>query len=118
MVAASKGMSPRDLKRLLALARKQAVSCALAGGNGPTAGHCLILLDKTKSPKAVMAALKDQFPALKSGCFGTVNVDAAADPKLANFTVNKKISGMSRQLVKSLKGTGFTKVSIEKNGPG
>ena len=112
MAAVNVGMSTQDLKKLLAVARKAPVSCALAAANQETAGRCLILLNRVKSPKAVLAELKGQFPALKAPCFGTVKVDMDADPKLAAFVVNKKVSGMSRQLVKSLKGTGFTKVSV------
>jgi hypothetical protein len=37
------------------------------------------------------------------------------DAKLAAFTVNKNISGMSKRLVWSLKGTGFTKVSVARD---
>jgi hypothetical protein len=117
MVAVNTGMSTQDLKKLLALARKKPVSCALAAANRETAGRCLILLNKVKPPKAVLAQLKGQFPELKGPCFGTVKVDVDTDPKLAAFVVNKKIAGMSRQLVKSLKGTGFTKVSIETRPP-
>jgi hypothetical protein len=118
MAVVNTGMDKAALKKLLVVARKAPVSCALAGGDKDTAGHCLILLHKVTPPKVLMATLKKQFPTLKTPCFGTATVDMGSDPKLVTFSVNKKVSGMPKRLVKSLKGTGFTKVSIEKGGAG
>jgi hypothetical protein len=116
MPAVNTGMDKAQLKKLLVIARKAPISCALAGGDKESAGHCLILLHKVTPPKVLLATLKKQFPTLKTPCFGTATVDVTADPKLVTFSVNKKVSGMPKRLIKSLKGTGFTKVSIEKGG--
>jgi hypothetical protein len=111
------GMTKANLKKLLIVARKTPISCALASGDRQSVGQCLIILDKIKPPKVLMATLKKQFPELKTPSFGTATVDVGVDPKLVTFLVNKKVSGMPKRLVKSLKGTGFTKVTIEKGGP-
>lgn len=116
MPVVNTGMDKGSLKKLLVMARRTPVSCALAGGDRQSMGQCLIILDKNKPPKVLMATLKKQFPDLKTPCFGTATVDVDTDPKCVTFFVNKKVSGMPRRLVKSLKGTGFTKVSIERGG--
>ncbi|MBV9756747.1 MAG: hypothetical protein JO047_06810, partial [Alphaproteobacteria bacterium] len=72
----------------------------------------MILLDKVKGPKAVEKELSNQFPEAKNPRWGTAVVDPDLDPKLAKFTINKAVSGMAKRLVKSLKGTGITKVSL------
>lgn len=113
---AEAGMSKQDLKKLLVLARRQPINCAIGRGDGETANQTLILLDRVKPPKALLAQLRKDCPKLKTPCFGTAAVDARADPKLVTFSLNKKVSGMPRQLRASLKGTGFTKVAVEKGG--
>jgi hypothetical protein len=109
----STSMGKAELKKILGTAKRAPISCAL-GVDGENGGnHCLILLHKVTPPKVLMAALKKQFPALKTPCFGTATVDVT-DPKQLTVTVNKNISGMQKRLVRCLKGTGFTKVLIQK----
>ena len=107
------GMELPDLKKMLVRSRNGPVNCALALGDPKEGGLALIMMDRTKPPKALVKALKEQFPGLRNPCFGTASVDADQDAKQVTFNLNKKIAGMDRKLKKSLKGTGFTKVVIE-----
>jgi hypothetical protein len=116
MAVINTGMDRAQLKKLLVAARKAPVSCALARGDKEAADHCLLLLHKVSPPKVLMATLKKQFPTLRTPCFGIASVDVAADPKLVTFSVNKVVSGMPKRLVRTLKGTGFTKVAIAQSG--
>jgi len=110
MAEAQVAMDKADMKRVLAAANTAPVNCALAE---PKEGAlALLLLHKLKQPKALEKELQGQFPASKNLRFGTAIVDPEADPKLVKFIINKTVSGMGRRLVKTLKGTGFTKVEI------
>jgi len=110
MAEAQVAMDKADMKRVLAAANTAPVNCALAE---PKEGSlALLLLHKLKQPKALEKELQGQFPASKNLRFGTAIVDPEADPKLVKFIINKTVSGMGRRLVKTLKGTGFTKVEI------
>jgi hypothetical protein len=111
------GMDKQSMKKLLHRARKARVSCAIAEGEGDTAGFGLLLLDRVKQPKAVRNDLGKQFPKAKNCRFGAALVDAEDDPKLVKFFVNKPIFGMAKKLVKTIKGTGFTKVQIVHGEP-
>ena len=105
-------MDKGELKKLLMTSKKQPVNCALALGDGKTTALGLILLDRVKAPKAVEKELTKQFPDAKNARWGTAVVDVDDDPKLVKFAINKAISGMAKRLVKSLKGTGISKVSL------
>ena len=105
-------MDKGELKKLLAASKKQPVNCAMAQGDGRTTALGLIMLDRVKTPKAVEKELIKQFARAKNPRWGTAVVNTDEDPKLVRFTINKAVSGMANRLVKSLKGTGFTKVSL------
>ena len=107
-------MDVQMLKRLLARARSKPVSVAVGQGDTRAGGLGLLLLDPGKPPKALMKMLKDQDPAVTKLCFGTASVDLETDPKLVKLTLNRATPGMERRLRKTLKGTGYTKISIAK----
>ena len=92
---------------MLTVAKGDPISCAIGLGSDPGIG--LIMLHKTKGPKAVEKDLTAKFSDTKLTRWGTVQVD---DEGLVKFIVNKATSGMARRLTKSLKGTGFKKVAI------
>src|ERR1700692_1741324 len=95
------GMDRGDLKRLLRVARKEAVQAAFAiGGDGKP----IIMLDKRKQPRALEKGIKDQAPDSKSHRFGSVEVDPD-EPKLARFVINRAAFGVARKLVVALKST-------------
>jgi hypothetical protein len=98
------------MKQMLVKSKKEPVNCAVA--QGKDTATVLLLLDKIKSPKSVLKELEKQFPDTKNGRFGTAVVDTDADPTLVEFHINKPASGMAKRLVKTLKGTGFTKVKL------
>jgi hypothetical protein len=104
------GMDKQDMKRLLMKSKSEPVSCAFGQGDEKT--MALLMLDKVKQPKAVVKDLEKKFPNASNTRWGTAFVDVDADVKLVQFIVNKPISGVARKLVKTLKGTGFTKVEI------
>jgi hypothetical protein len=104
------GMEKQDMKRLLMKSKKEPVNCAV--GQGEDASTALLLLDKVKQGKAVEMELHKQFPSAKNTRFGTAEVDMDLDPKEVRLTINKPAAGIARKLVKTLKGTGFTKVVI------
>jgi hypothetical protein len=104
------GMEKPDMKRLLTKSKAEPVNCAF--GQGEDATSALLLLDRMKQPKAVEKDLTKQFPSAKYTRWGTAEVDMEIDPKEVRFTINKPSPGVAKKLVKTLKGTGFTKVVI------
>jgi hypothetical protein len=104
------GMEKPDMKRLLMKSKQEPVNCAI--GQGGDATIALLLLDKVKGPKSVEKDLAKQFPDAKNTRFGSAHVDMELDPKEVRFRVNKAAPGIARKLVKTLKGTGFTKAVI------
>ena len=109
-MAVDTGMTKAEMKKLLNRSKEEPVSCAI--GLGDDAGVGLLLLHRTKPGRAVEALLKEAVPSAKNTRWGTAFVDLEDNPKLVKLTLNKAVSGMARKLVKTLKGTGFTKVVI------
>ena len=103
------GMDKAELKKLLVRSKNEPVNCGIGIGKEQQA---MILLHKTKQPRAILQELEKDSPGLKNPCFGTAFVDIDEDPKLVILTVNKAAGGLARKLKKSLKGTGFSKVQI------
>jgi hypothetical protein len=110
-------MSPADMKPILAHARHAGpVSCVIALTKEKDG---VILLDKRKKPKQLMAELKKQaasagldleMPSLR---FGRATVDTEQDGGLLTFVVNKDTSGAMRpRLLERVKKVGFSKVEI------
>jgi hypothetical protein len=110
MADVNTGMEKPDMKRLLMKSKQEPVNCAI--GQGDDATIALLLLDKVKAPKSVEKDLAKQFPSARNTRWGTAHVDLELDPKEVRFTVNKPAPGIARKLVKTVKGTGFTKVVI------
>ncbi len=110
MAEVQTGMDKSVMKQMLAKSKKEPVSCAMA--QGKDAAFALLMLDKVKSPKALLKDLEKQFPDAKHGLFGTAVVDPDTDATLVKFQVNKAASGMAKRLTKTLKGTGYNKVQL------
>ena len=104
------GMDKGEMKLLLMKSKKEPLSCAFGQGDDKTTA--LLMLDKVKQPKGVEKELTKKFPKANNTRFGTAYVDVDEDAKQVEFRINKPISGVARKLVKTLKGTGFTKVVI------
>ena len=102
------GMDKADMKKLLNVSKKQPVHCAI----GLTKGGVVLMMDKIKQPKALVKELEKKFSDMKSPHWGEALVDTDEDPKLVILTLNKAAPGMARQMKKTLKGTGFSKVEI------
>jgi hypothetical protein len=105
-------MEKGELKKLLARSKKEPVSCAVGMGDGRKSEVGLILLDRIKAPKAVLKELEKEFPEAANTRFGTAVVDVDTDPKLVLLQLNRPASGIGKKLIKSLKGTGFSKVRV------
>ena len=104
------GMDKAEMKKLLVKSKQEPVNCAI--GVGADAGFGLLLLHRIKQPRALMQELEKTFPDAKNPRYGTAMVDTDEDPKLVKFYLNKPVSGMARRLIKTLKGTGFSKARI------
>ena len=105
------GMERADMKRMLTIAAKAPVHCAVAL---PKQGAlALLLMAKARNGKALSGDLKDQFADLRAPRWGTVSVDPDAKPKTVVFELNKAMPGLARRLVKTLKGTGFNVVNVK-----
>ncbi len=104
-------MEKAELKKLLVRSKKELVHCAVAQAKEPA--FALILLNKIKQPKALAKQLEDDFQGSKLHRWGAAEVDVEANPKLVIFKLNKPAPGMARKLIKSMKGTGFTKARLE-----
>ena len=107
------GMEKQEMKRLLAQTKqtKSPVNCAI-GMLPKQPAYGLFMLDKVKGPKAVEQSLAKSIPDASNTRFGTAIVDPEDDAKKVKITVNRAVSGMAKKLVKTLKGTGITKVQL------
>lgn len=110
-------MSAAEMKPILAVAKRGAAASCAIGLTKDKDG--VILLDKRKKPKQVLAALKkDAADAgleleMTSLRFGRAQVDTEQDASLVTFVVNKEASGAMRpKLLERLKKAGFSKVEI------
>ncbi|HLY58095.1 MAG TPA: hypothetical protein VKS60_21210 [Stellaceae bacterium] len=127
MADSKTGMEKNEMKMLLAKASKDK-PVRFAFGLGADTSVALLFLDKTKQPRAVEADLTAKFPQAKNTRFGTCyvggakpegeetgeseNEEAEAKGKIVKFYVNKMVSSMAAKLVKTLKGTSYSKVEI------
>ncbi|HYZ61946.1 MAG TPA: hypothetical protein VE650_05785, partial [Acetobacteraceae bacterium] len=87
-------MEKADIKRLLAMAAKEPINCAVGVAAEPGVG--LLMLHKTKSPKALEKDLSGKFPNAKATRFGTVLV--SEEDGVVKFTINKAVSGLAPRL--------------------
>ena len=104
------GMETGDMKLMLAKSKRAPINCAV--GTSKDAKSGLLLMHPTKKPKALLQDLKKAVPGMKNPRWGTATVDMEANPKLVSFALNKALSNLDRKLIKTLKGTGFSKVAI------
>jgi hypothetical protein len=107
---ASTGMEKAEMKQLLNKAAPDS-PISFAFGLGKEPAFALLMMHKTKNPKAVEKELTDGSPDAKNTRWGTLVVEPER-PNLAKFIVNKPVSGMAKRLAKTLKGTGYPKVEI------
>jgi hypothetical protein len=105
------GMEIADMKRMLAISKAAPLGCAVGAGEDKTLA--MLLIDRVKAPKAVLKELESAFEDLANGRFGTVQAEPDGKSKTVRFTLNKPVSGFRKRLVKTLKGTGYTKVEMQ-----
>jgi hypothetical protein len=104
------GMDRAEMKKLL-LAGKPGEPVKIAVAQGKDAARALFLVDKFKQPQKLEDELTAKFPEAKNARRGTAFVDPD-DKHLIKIVVNKAAPNICQRLVKTLKGTGFTKVEI------
>ena len=109
-VAVNTGMTKGEMRKLLMRSKEEPVACAVGIGDNSNIG--LMVLHRTKRGKMMESVLKEAVPQVKAARFGTATVDMDDDPKLVLLSLNRGLAGIGRKLVKTLKGTGFTKVRI------
>lgn len=107
----STGMEVADMKRMLAISKAEPLGCAVGAGTDKTLA--MLMIDKVKQPKGVLKDLQAAFKDLADGRFGTVQAEPEGRSKTVRFQLNKPISGFRKRLVKTLKGTGYTKVELQ-----
>jgi hypothetical protein len=95
-------------KKLLIAAKRRFVYCAVASGYGDTRGFALLLLARTIKPKQLASELSEQFEEARNIRFGIVSTDR----KTIKLELNKPALGLEKKIVRTLKGTGFTKADI------
>jgi hypothetical protein len=108
------GMDKGEMKLVLAKSKRAPVNCAV--GLSADARSALLLLHVTKKPKALVQDMIKSNPGAKNPRWGTAAVDFQTDPKLVKFVLNKPLSNFERKMIKTLKGTGYSKVDISDSG--
>ncbi len=101
-------MDTTEEKKLLIMAKRRFVYCAVASGYGDTRGFALFLLDRTVKPRQLATELSEEFEEARNIRFGIVSTDR----KTVKLELNKPALGLEKKIVRSLKGTGFTKAEI------
>jgi hypothetical protein len=101
-------METIEVKKLLTSAKRRLVYCAIASGYGETRGFALFLLDRTVRPKQLTGELLEEFEDARGIRFGVVSTDR----KTVKLELNKLAPGLEKKIIRSLKGTGFTKAEI------
>ncbi len=120
------GTDKAELKALLRRASEEhPVRCAV--GQPKEGPFAMLLVDKTRQPRALSTDLEKNFAGTKNPRWGTAFPDVnrlppesggtatgAIDEKLVVFLVNKPAPGLAKRLVKTLKlnMTGFSKVEV------
>jgi hypothetical protein len=102
-------MDVSSMKALLLKSKQEPLSAAIGLG---VDGGGKLLLHKVKGAMALGKQLESESPGLKDMRFGRAHVDVDDNPKLVKIVINRAVSGLSRRLVKTLKGSGFTKVIL------
>jgi hypothetical protein len=106
---ASGGIDPAELKKMLIRSKKEPVNCAVGMDKNQQA---LIMLHRTKQPRALVKELEKTGGDLKNPRWGSAFVDVDDNPKLVILTLNKSAPGLARKMKTTLKGTGFSKVRV------
>ena len=105
------GMEKAEMKQLLnKAAPDNPINCAFAQGKDQAVA--LLMMHKTKNPKACEKMLSEAFSDAKNARWGTAIVDPEDNASKVKFIINKAVSGMAKRLVKTLKGTGYNRVEI------
>jgi hypothetical protein len=114
-VAPSKPLMDKAAMKSLLKQATQSKPARFAFGIGEDAATVALLMDKTAAGLKLETELKSKVSGVRNPRFGTVYAGGDqedADPKLVRFYVNKAVSGVAKRLIKTLKGTGFSKVIV------
>lgn len=104
-------MEVAEMRRLLNEAKSSGKSLGCAVGLSKDMKTGLLLMHKTHLGPEVGRALKAETPDVVNMRFGSAIVDPD-DPKLVRLVLNRPVTGIAKKLIKTLKGTGYTKVKL------
>lgn len=104
------GMEKGAMKLILGKAKKGPLNCAVGLSSDGRLG--LLLMHKSRKPRALLNDLRGQVSGAKSLRWGAVTVKEVDDSKFVQFRLNKALSKIDRRLRTTLKGTGFSKVEV------
>ena len=101
-------MDTSEEKKLLIISKRRFVYCAIASGYGDTRGFALFRMHRTKKPRQLAEELSKDFGEARNIRFGIVSIDG----KTVKVELNKSAPGLDKKLIRSLKGTGFTRTGF------
>jgi hypothetical protein len=101
-------MNTTEGKKLLTMSKRRLVYCAIASGYDDASGFALFRLDRTKKPRKLADELSEEFDKARNIRFGVVSIDG----KTVKVELNRPARGLTKKLLRALRGTGFTKADI------
>jgi hypothetical protein len=104
-------MEVADIRRLLNESKSSGKPIGCAVGMSKDMKTALLLLHKTHEGAELGRNLKKDVPDVVNMRFGTARIDEE-NQKLVRLVLNRPVSGVAKKLVKTLKGTGYTKVKL------
>jgi hypothetical protein len=104
-------MEVADMRRLLNESKSSGKPIGCAVGMSKDMKTALLLLHKSHEGAEVGRNLKKDVPDIVNMRFGTARIDEE-NAKLVRLVLNRPVTGVAKKLVKTLKGTGYTKVKL------
>jgi hypothetical protein len=104
-------MEVADIRRLLNESKSSGKPIGCAVGMSKDMKTALLLLHKTHEGAELGRNLKKEVPDVVNMRFGTARIDDE-NQKMVRLVLNRPVSGVAKKLVKTLKGTGYTKVKL------
>jgi hypothetical protein len=104
-------MEVADIRRLLNESKSSGKPIGCAVGMSKDMKTALLLLHKTHEGSELGRNLKKDVPDVVNMRFGTARIDEE-NQKMVRLVLNRPVSGVAKKLIKTLKGTGYTKVKL------
>jgi hypothetical protein len=104
-------MEIADMRRLLNESKSSGKPIGCAVGMSKDMKTALLLLHKMHEGPEVGRNLKKDVPDIVNMRFGTARIDEE-HTNMVRLVLNRPVTGIAKKLVKTLKGTGYTKVKL------